>query len=439
MQTVLYPLSQPLGVPLEWKADVDGIENQVVTLYPSQTREVWEGFGAALTGASGTVYAQMRPEQRREMMEMYFSPAKMGYDRVRIHMDSCDFCAEMYEADGDEADAALERFDFSRTEELILPMLRDAQAAAGRPLKIMLSPWSPPAYMKTNGERCHGGSLRPEYAERWAEYICRYIREFQARGFAVERISLQNEPKAVQTWDSCVYTDEQEKAFLPVMHAALARNGLDEIEIFLWDHNKERAFERASAILDETTRPMVAGVACHWYSGDHFENLDMLRSAYPELKLILSESCVGFLRPDDAQAHAAGAVQLSHEILGDLAHGATAFYDWNLLLDERGGPNHVGNFCHAPYLFDTKAKELRPQLLLQYYYQFAHFIQPGSVRVMLSRYTDRCEAVAFRRPDGRLAVVLLNRTEKEMPVHLRLQGSVASLTLKPGELAACLI
>lgn len=143
MQSVLYPLSQPLGVPLEWKADVDGIENQVVTLYPSQTREVWEGFGAALTGASGTVYAQMRPEQRREMMEMYFSPAKMGYDRVRIHMDSCDFCAEMYEADGDEADAALERFDFSRTEELILPMLRDAQAAAGRPLKIMLSPGRP--------------------------------------------------------------------------------------------------------------------------------------------------------------------------------------------------------------------------------------------------------------------------------------------------------
>lgn len=90
-------------------------------------------------------------------------------------------------------------------------------------------------------------------------------------------------------------------------------------------------------------------------------------------------------------------MQLSHEILGDLAHGATAFYDWNLLLDERGGPNHVGNFCHAPYLFDTKAKELRPQLLLQYYYQFAHFIQPGSVRVMLSRYTDRCEAAAFRR------------------------------------------
>ena len=364
MQSVLYPLSQPLGVPLEWKADVDGIENQVITLYPSQTREVWEGFGAALTGASGTVYAQMRPEQRREMMEMYFSPAKMGYDRVRIHMDSCDFCAEMYEADGDEADAALERFDFSRTEELILPMLRDAQAAAGRPLKIMLSPWSPPAYMKTNGERCHGGSLRPEYAERWAEYICRYIREFQARGFAVERISLQNEPKAVQTWDSCVYTDEQEKAFLPVMHAALARNGLDDIEIFLWDHNKERAFERASAILDETTRPMVAGVACHWYSGDHFENLDMIRSAYPELKLILSESCVGFLRPDDAQAHAAGAVQLSHEILGDLTHGATAFYDWNLLLDERGGPNHVGNFCHAPYKGQGTAPAASAAILL---------------------------------------------------------------------------
>lgn len=438
-QSIFYPLSQPQGVPLEWAEDATGVENEVVTIYPDQERERWEGFGAALTGAAGEVYAKMSPEQRKELMQMYFSPEQMGYDRVRIHMDSCDFCAEMYEADGDPDDADLSAFDFSQTERLILPMLRDAQEAAGRPLKLLLSPWSPPAYMKTNGQRCHGGSLKPEYAERWAAYICRYIQEFRNRGFVVERITLQNEPKAVQTWDSCVYTAEQEKAFLEVMWNALVRNGLQDVEIFIWDHNKERAFERAAAILDEKTRPMVAGIACHWYSGDHFENLALLRDAYPGLKVILSESCVSFNRTGAARVYTEGAVRLSHEILGDLANGATAFYDWNLLLDQRGGPNHVGNFCHAPYLFDENERELHPQLLLRYYYQFAHFLRPGSVRVALSRYTDLCDVAAYRRPDGRLAVLLLNRTEKAMPIHLRLNGSVAALRLAPHELAACLI
>lgn len=96
-------------------------------------------------------------------------------------------------------------------------MLSDAQKAAGRPLSIMLLPWSPPAFMKTNESRI-GGSLKKEYYSFWAAYICRYIKEFVDRGFRVKRISLQNEPKAWQTWDSCVFTAEEEKSFLKVMN-----------------------------------------------------------------------------------------------------------------------------------------------------------------------------------------------------------------------------
>ncbi|MCD8161761.1 MAG: glucosylceramidase [Clostridiales bacterium] len=416
--------------PLTFVPDVDGVEKQLINLYPDITFEAWEGFGCALTEASGSVYAQMSREQQRQMMRTYFSPDEMGYNRVRIHLDSCDFSTGLYEADGDPEDVTLARFDFSRTEQVILPMLREAERAAGRPLKLMLSPWSPPAYMKSNGQRCHGGHLLPEYYGRWAEYLCRYILEFEGRGFSVERISLQNEAKAVQTWDSCVYTPEEEKAFLSVLSNALKRHGLEHVQIFIWDHNKERAFERTAAVVDEENRSAVAGVACHWYSGDHFESLDLLRMRYPELRLILSESCIEFcFFGNDSSGVNAG--RLAHELIGDMNHGITAFYDWNLLLDETGGPNHVGNLCWAPFLFDRSSKTLLPQLIQTFYWHFSHFIPAGSRRIALSRYTDRVDATAYRCPDGSLTVVLSSRSGETLPVTLRLNGQIAALQLPP--------
>ncbi len=195
MKSELFFRTQTQGTPLEWLPDAAGIENEVITIYPDQPRETWDGFGAALTGASGSVYARMTQAQRQQMMETYFSPRQMGYNRVRIHLDSCDFCPEMYEADSDEQDCLLEKFDFSRTEALILPMLRDAEAAAGQKLRLMLSPWSPPAYMKSNGQRCQGGSLKPEYYDRWRNIFADTLRNFKSGAFLWSESACKMSPK----------------------------------------------------------------------------------------------------------------------------------------------------------------------------------------------------------------------------------------------------
>ena len=182
-------------------------------------------------------------------------------------MDSCDFSTHLYSAISDPQDQDLESFDFSDTEKYILPLLAEAQKMAQKPLKIMLSPWSPPEFMKTNDSRKNGGSLKKEYYPLWAKCICRYITEFEKRGYEVERISIQNEPKAVQLWDSCVYSAEQEKEFLTDhLYPAMKQAGLEHVEIFIWDHNKERVFERACDLIDATTDGMIAGTAFHWYS-----------------------------------------------------------------------------------------------------------------------------------------------------------------------------
>ncbi len=407
-------------------------ENKVINLYPDIAYQTFDGFGGAITEAAGSTYLQMDDNQKRALMNAYFGKERMNYQFVRIPIDSCDFSVGQYEA---SSKPDFSDFSFTRVEQSILPMLDDAEKAAGRKLSIILSPWSPPAYMKTNGKRNFGGKLKPEYEALWAEYLCRYILEYRKRGYQVAGLTLQNEPKAVQTWDSCLFTAQEEKHFLQArLWPALERHGLSDISIYLWDHNKERVWEWMRDIIDEETDRMVAGAAFHWYSGDHFDALDLCRMRYPDKKLIVSESCVEFYKYDASDARGA-AMRLSHELMGDLNHGISAFIDWNLLLDENGGPNYVGNYCQAPFLYDTQKKKLMPHLISQHFEHFAHAVQPGATRIAATRYGEEIEVTAWKQPDGTLSGVLINRSAEARPICVRLNDQEADLLLPPQSIA----
>lgn len=416
-----------------------GEENELLNIYPSVTYQVFEGFGGAITESAGYIYNQMNQKDKSELLHEYFESGKMGYRMVRIPIDSCDFSLEHYEADGDEADKVFEHFQMEKVEKNIFPLLDNALEVCGGNLEIMLTPWSPPAYMKDNGDRNRGGKLKQEYKKLWADYICRYIKEYRRRGYPVKRMSLQNEPKAVQTWDSCIYTAQQEKEFLrDYMWPALQENSLSDIEIFIWDHNKERIYERACEIIDETTNHMIAGIAFHWYSGDHFEALGMVHDKFPDKKLILSEACIEYSKfaPDD---YLKNAQKYAHDMIGNMNHGMSGFYDWNIVLDELGGPNHAGNFCDAPFLYDTKKKELLRKNTADYLWHFTHFIEPGAVRIGISSYSDEVEATAFMNPDNRIVVVLLNRKDYARKVNVRLDDKMAEILIKPNSIVTVII
>lgn len=416
-----------------------GEENQILNIYPEIKYQIMEGFGGAITDAAGYIYSKMSPEQKDEMIQMYFGEDTMNYQKIRIHMDSCDFCTHMYEADSDPDDEKLERFSFSETEKYIIPLLDAAQKVAGKKLKIMLSAWSPPAYMKTNGNRKHGGTLKAEYRQRWAEYICRYIEEFQKRGYEIERISVQNEPKAVQEWDSCIYTAKEEKEFLrDYLVPTLEAHKLSEVEVFIWDHNKERLYERVRDIIDEKTDPIIAGAAFHWYSGDHFEAIKMVNEKYPSKKLILSESCLEFSKYAKS-AEQENSERLAHDMIGNMNAGMCAFYDWNILLDSDGGPNHVGNFCDAPYLFDLKENKLEERKCLRYYWHFTHFIRPDAIRLGTTKYTDKLDFTVWQNPDGTRIAIVLNRSEKTIPFNIRISGELFIWKAAPRSIMSILL
>ena len=140
--------------------------------------------------------------------------------------------------------------DFERNDRYVFPLLRDAAQRAGEPIRLMLTPWSPPAYMKSNGERKHGGKLLEVYADRWAEYMVRTVEHFLEEGMDVRLLSVQNEPNATQRWDSCTMTGSEERQFVRChLGPALERHDLKErVCLLVWDHNKERALDRAMSI-----------------------------------------------------------------------------------------------------------------------------------------------------------------------------------------------
>lgn len=431
-------IKQSVKEHFEFNKD-NGIENNVINLYPDICYQVFEGFGGALTDSAGYIYSVMPGEEKEELLNIYYKKENMNYQIARIHMDSCDFSLQHYEAMSDSNDRAMDSFHLDRSEKYILPLLDDAQKVFGSPIELMLSPWSPPSFMKTNNMRNNGGKLKEEYRGFWADYICRYIKEFRKKGYYVNRMSLQNEPNAVQTWDSCTYTSQEEKEFLrDYMYPALIKNDLADIELFIWDHNKERVYERACEIIDDETNHMIAGLAFHWYSGDHFEALGLIRERFPDKKLILSEACIEYYK-FNKDNYLVNAQKYAHDIIGNLNHGMNAFYDWNILLDEQGGPNHVKNYCDAPFLYDTNKKMLMKQNSLAYLYHFSHYITPGAVRIAHTKFTDVLEVTTFRNTDNTIAVVILNRTDEVIPIVIRINGECADFNVKPQSISTCVI
>lgn len=413
---------------VEFQQD-NGVEFQVVNLYPQMEYQTFDGFGGSITDSAGYIYSLMSEESKKELIDAYFGPNGNRYRLVRSHIDSCDFSVDQYQALNDPEDNEFKTFNLERNDQYILPLLTKAQEASDAPLEIMMSPWSPPTFMKTNGQRVFGGKLKPEFHEFWAEYICHYIKAYRAKGFPIKMLSIQNEPNARQTWDSCQYTGEDEKVFLrDYLHPAIVKNGLEDIEVYIWDHNKERIFERACEIMDETTEHMVKGVAFHWYTGDHFDAVNLVREKFPDKKLILSEGCVEFSRFDE-NAQLLFAQMYAHDIIGNINAGMNSFIDWNIVLDLVGGPNHVGNFCHSPIMYDEKNDKVVKNLSHTYIGHFSRYIEPGAKRIASTKYTDQLEVVALRNPDGAIVTVLLNRSNEDQPVHLRMDGQVTKFTV----------
>ena len=396
------------------------------------------GFGGAFTEAAALTWQGLTEAGRAELLRDYFDPERgHGYCLCRVHIGSCDFATGNYSHVETPGDTELNGFSIARDRQALIPFIKAAQRVTNRPLRLLASPWSPPAWMKSNGAMNHGGTLLSEFWPSWAQCYVKFILAYAAEGIPIWGVSVQNEPEATQRWDSCRYSAEQERDFVrdhlgPTLEAA----GLDQVRIIIWDHNRDRMVERARVVYDDPAAAhYVWGTGFHWYGEDHFDNVQAVHDAWPDKHLLFTEGCQEG-GPHDGSWEL--GERYARSMINDLNRWTEGWIDWNLLLDLDGGPNHVGNYCSAPVLAE-RSGPLRHQSSYFYIGHFARFVQPGARRVHCGMEHAGLEAAAFANPDGTIAVVVLNRSEQAQHFVLAIDGRDAPAELPARAIATYLL
>jgi glucosylceramidase len=415
--------------PLE--TDID------IVVSPNKEFQEFVGIGAALTDAAAETFYKLSEKNQELFLAAYFDQEKgIGYSLARTIIHSCDFSTESYTY-VEEGDTDLKTFSIAHDRKYRIPFTKRALKAAGGNLTMYASPWSPPAFMKTNNSMLKGGKLKKEFYQPWANYYSKFIKAYEKEGIPIWGLSIQNEPMAVQRWESCIYTAEEERDFLKYfLGPTLEKDGLGEKKIIVWDHNRDLLFQRASTILnDPAAAKYVWGTGFHWYEDwkdgtPMFKNVASVYEAYPDKKLIFTEGCnEGYdlerLENEDPRL----AERYGKAMINDFNNGTVAWTDWNILLDETGGPNHVGNFCFSPVHGNTKTNVLTFTNTFYYIGHFSKFIRPGAKRISSVSSSNSILATAFKNEDNTIAIIAMNTTDTPLAYTVTIALKTAKLKL----------
>lgn len=411
----------------------------------SHAFQTFIGIGGAITDASSEVFAKLDEKQQQNLLTAYYDKDKgIGYSLMRTTIHSADFGSESYTYI-EENDKELKTFDVQHDEQYRIPLIKKAIATAGGSIPLYVSPWSPPAWMKSNKNMLRGGKLLPEYRTAWANYYIKFIQAYEKRDIPIWGLTVQNEPMATQTWESCIYTAEEERDFVKnFLGPALHDNGMEDKKLIIWDHNRDLIYQRASTVLnDPEAAKYVWGVGFHWYetwtgANMNFDNLRLVQQAFPDKKLIFTEGCVEKFKWDEIDNWQLGE-RYGYSMINDFNSGTVAWTDWNILLNENGGPNHVGNFCFAPIHADLRSGELLYTNSYYYIGHFSKFIHPGAKRIVSSTSRDNLLTTAFKNTDGSIAVVVMNPTEKEVEYQMIFAGKRMTTKSLPNSISTIVL
>lgn len=426
-------------------------EGGVINVFDEITYQSMLGFGGAFTESAAYNYAQLSETQKKLFLKSYFSREDgIGYNFGRTHINSCDFSLDIYTYI-EKGDMELRTFNIQREKKYVIPFIKDAMEYCSDELVLFASPWSPPAFMKDNESAIGGGSLKDACKAVWAKYYAKYIKAMAQEGICISAITVQNEPIALQSWESCYYSAEDEKNFIQdYLAPTLDQEGLSDVKIIIWDHNKERVYDRSKKIFaSEQVKQRVWGVGHHWYSGDHFEGMRLVHEQFGKV-LISTENCGSIFEDQTGLAE-----RYAKELCGDFGNYTAAFCDWNLLLSEQGGPFHNRSEktvavagvvledksagCCAPILWDTQKKELIFTPIYYYIGHFSKFVKRGAKRIATTKYCEQIQTVAFKNEDGGIVLVMANTSDMDLPAVVRHNDVCTYTELKAHSIATVLL
>lgn len=385
-----------------------------------KTFQTIEGFGGAFTDAAAITFAKLPKATQVQFLKECFDPIEgNGYNLCRLTIHSCDYSDEMYTYDDVDGDKELKHFSIQHDMQYRVPMIKQAMEASKGNLKFFSSPWSPPSWMKTNNEMKHGGQLKPEYRQTWADYFIKYVQAYDALGIPMWGLTVQNEALATQVWESCYFTAAEEKDFVrDYLGPTLHKNKMGDIKLMIWDHNRGIMYQRAEvAYEDPEASKYIWGTAFHWYVGNHYDNVRMVHDAFPDKKLLYTEAGMRGTWETGSR--------LAKNMIIDLNNWAVGWVFWNLILDETNGPRHAGGL-HGSNIVNADLKTGTITYNPPHYIfgHFSKFIKPGAKRIACTSSSDDFIATAFVNIDGKIAVVILNLKDTEQMGQLWIEGKV---------------
>ncbi|CAD6992978.1 unnamed protein product [Ceratitis capitata] len=383
------------------------------------------GFGGSFTGSVSYILDKLPQGLQDHIYKSFYAQEGIGFNLMRTSIGGCDFDSKAWAYNEEpENDAALSNFtDLDPSEKKRIEQIKHLKEVTNvENLRIKAAAWSPPPWMKTNNKWTGVSRLKEEYYQTWADYHVRWIELWEKQGLPIWAISTGNEPSNgvifmfFAKFMSLGWLPESQAIWVSEHLGPTMRNKYKDVIIFGNDDQRFTFafwFKMMKAVRADSV-DYLSGLSVHWYWDEIFKPvfIDIARKEMPDKIMLVSESCIGD-KPWQKAAPVLGdwsrGEKFARAFLQDLQHDFNGWIDWNIVLDEQGGPNYVENFVDAPSIANmTTLSEVYKQPMFYVMGHFSKFIPEGSRRVLSERTNVNVDTVAFARPDGSLAVIAFN-------------------------------
>lgn len=418
-QMTLLPVAQNQSLP-------------VISVDETQQYQSMDGFGYAITGGSALLINAMTPETRSALLNELFGNREneLAVSYLRISIGASDLSDRVFtynDLSVGETDPEMRKFSMKPEQKDLIPVLKEILKINPK-IKIMGSPWTPPVWMKTN-KSSKGGSLLPEFYDAYALYFVKYINAMKAEGIRIDAITIQNEPLHPGNNPSLLMPAAEQAAFIKKSLGPAFRNAGLDTKIIIYDHNANRIDYPLEVLNDADARQYVDGSAFHLYEGE-IDALSKVHDAYPDKNLYFTEQWVG------APGNFAGDFNwhVQNLIIGASRNWCKTVIEWNLAADPNQDPHTEGGCtaCLGAVTIDGNKVTRNPA-----YYIIgvaSKLVPDGSVRIE-SNLPENLPNVAFKTPEGKTVIIVLNSNKAELTFQLTMKGKYFSASLKSGSVA----
>ncbi|WP_121808346.1 glycoside hydrolase family 30 protein [Mucilaginibacter kameinonensis] len=415
--------------PLTFKTGEAG--GTTITVDDKQHYQPIDGFGFALTGGSAMHIIRMSAESRAALLKNLFAVTgnDIGISYLRLSIGASDLNEKVFSYDDmpeGQTDPTLNHFDLGPDKTDVIPVMKQI-LAINPAIKILGSPWSPPAWMKTNNDT-RGGRLKPDCYPVYAKYLVKYIQAMKANGINIDAITIQNEPLHPGNNPSLLMVAPDEGDFIKNNLGPAFKAAGIKTKIILYDHNADRPDYPISILNDPAARKYVDGSGFHLYGGD-ISALTDVHNAHPDKNIYFTEQMT--VEPEN-QSTINIAWPVKSLIIGATRNWSRNVLEWNLAADpeykpytDRGGCP----MCQGAVTIDKN--EVKKNVA---YYSVAHaskFVRPGSVRIA-SNSSETLPNVAFKTPDGKKVLIVANTGNGAQDFTIKYQGKILAVKLDKG-------